>query len=55
MYIGHYILVLVFFSFLFLFCINRVKSNFFIILLKSCKILSSFRELSLLHPLTNIP
>merc|ERR1712029_92023 len=34
---------------------SRIKSNLLVILLKCSKILSCFRELSLLHTLTNIP
>ena len=46
---------LVIFPFLCIFRINRVKSNLFIILLQSCKILSGLRKLPLFHPLPNIP
>merc|ERR1711892_471471 len=46
---------LIFFSFFSLFTFSRVKADLFIILLKSSKILTSLRELSLLHALSNIP
>merc|ERR1711892_340359 len=46
---------LIFFSFFSLFTFSRVKADLFIILLKSSKILTSLRELSLLHTLSNIP
>merc|ERR1712025_867595 len=45
---------LIFVSFT-IFSFSRVKANLLIILLKSSKVLTSFRELSLLHTLSNIP
>merc|ERR1719357_420657 len=38
-----------------IFSFSRVKTNLLIILLKSSKVLTSFRELSLFHTLPNIP
>src|SRR6266849_9710668 len=38
-----------------LFNIHRVKTHFFVILLKSREILPCFRELTLFHSLANIP
>merc|ERR1712042_59066 len=54
--ISNVIFRLIFISRLSTLCsVNRVDADLFVILLKSCKILSSFRELSLLHTLSNIP
>ena len=46
---------LVLFAFVLAFAFNRVDSDFFIILLQCSQILTSLRELALLHALTDIP
>merc|ERR1719317_1266923 len=48
-------ILLIFISFSIILSFSRVKANLLIILLESSKILTSFRELSLLHSLSNIP
>merc|ERR1712158_355159 len=50
----HFFLSLVFFT-LFTFGFNRVKTNFFVILLKSSQIFTGFREFSFFHTFSYVP
>merc|ERR1712168_821183 len=46
---------LIFIIFLLSFLVHRVDTNFFVILLQSCHVFTSFRELTFFHTFSDIP